>query len=148
MRNLPNRRVLIRWMFDALGFLLIFGHDFVVHNVLCADFWGGLLFGEGSAGYAFLMAAAYLYLIPTSLLCWITAAGLKRNSRWSHPVGIFTCILLLLGFPFLMFAGAIGLHVLIAKSSRRRPGGCHRPIQAHDGLLERSSASRKRSRSS
>jgi tetratricopeptide (TPR) repeat protein/Zn-dependent protease len=119
MRNLPKSRVLIRWMFDALGFLLIFGHDFVVHYVLCADFWGGLLFGEGSAGYAFLMAAAYLYLIPTALLCWITAAGLKRNSRWSHPVGIFTCILLLLAFPFLMFAGAIGLHVLTPKSSRR-----------------------------
>ena len=45
MRSLPNRRVLIRWMFDALGLLLIFAHDFVVHNILFADFWGGLLFG-------------------------------------------------------------------------------------------------------
>ena len=119
MRSLPNRRVLIRWMFDALGLLLIFAHDFVVHNILFTDSWGRLLFGAGSAGYAFLMAAAYLYLIPTSLLCWITAAGLKRNSRWSHPVGILTCILLLPGFPFLMLAGTIGLHVLIAESSRR-----------------------------
>jgi tetratricopeptide (TPR) repeat protein/Zn-dependent protease len=118
VRNLPDRRVLIRWMFDALGFLLIFAHNFVVHNLLLADFWGSLLFGQGSAAYAFLMAAAYLYLIPTSLLCWITAAGLKRNSRWVRPVGIFTCVLLLFGFPVLTLAGAIGLHLLTGKSSR------------------------------
>src|SRR5450631_3605287 len=100
MQNLPDRRVLIRWMFDAIGFLLIFGHNFVIHKVLYADFWGRFLFGEKSAGWAFLMAAAYLYLLPTALICWITASGLKRNKRWSRIVGIITCVVLLLGFPW------------------------------------------------
>ncbi|HEV3201919.1 MAG TPA: site-2 protease family protein [Bryobacteraceae bacterium] len=114
MRALPDRRVLIRYMFDALGFVFIFGHDFVVHSVLRADFWGALIFGEDSAGYAFLMAASYLYILPTALLCWITAAGLKRNKRWSFPVGVFTSALLVLGFPWLTIAGAVGLYVLNA----------------------------------
>lgn len=121
MRNLPGPRVLIRWMCDALGCLLLFGHEFVVHHLLCADLWGRLIFGEDSAGFAFLMAAAYFYLLPTSLLCWITAAGLKRDKRWARPVGIFTCALLLCGFPFLTIAGIIGLCVLTARSSQPEP---------------------------
>ncbi len=46
MRNLPERRILIRWMFEALGWLLIFGHNFVIRYVLQADFWGQLFFGR------------------------------------------------------------------------------------------------------
>src|SRR5258708_1119468 len=121
MHNLPDRRVLIRWMFDALGFLLILGANFAVHSVLRADFWARLLFGENSAGYAFLMAGAYLYVVPTGLLFWVTASGLKRNKRWSLPVGICPCALLLFGFPWLTIAGAVGLYVLIATSSRANP---------------------------
>jgi tetratricopeptide (TPR) repeat protein len=121
MRNLPGRSILIRWMFDALGFLLIFGHRFVVHSVLRADFWAGLLFGKKTAGYAFFMAVVYLYILVTPLFCWVTAYGLKRNKRWSHPVGICTCTLLLLGLPWLTIAGAIGLYVLTVTSSRPKP---------------------------
>ena len=121
MRNLPDRRILLRWMFNALGFLLIFGHEFVIYKVLCVDFWGRLFFGLNSAGYYFLMAAAYFYLLPTSLLCWITASGLKRNKRWARPVGIVTSVLLLCGFPWLTIAGAIGLREFATKKSRPAP---------------------------
>ena len=121
MSNLPDSRTRIRWMFNALGFVLIFGHDFVVHSVLRADFWAGLIFGEYSPGYLLLMAAAYLYLIPAALLCWLTAYGLKSNKPWSHPVGVGTCGLLLLGFPWLTLVGAFGLYVLISASPRPSP---------------------------
>ncbi len=112
MRSVPDRRILFRWMFDGLGFLLIFAHEFVVHTLLRTDWWAGFLFGPGTAGYAFFMAAAYFYLLPTPLLCWMTAAGLKRNKGWARPLGICTSTLLLLGFPWLTAAGAIGLYVL------------------------------------
>ncbi|HMC59056.1 MAG TPA: M50 family metallopeptidase, partial [Candidatus Solibacter sp.] len=117
MRNLPDRRVLIGWMFDALGLGLIFGHQFVVHYVLRADFWPGLFLGRNPAGNGYLIAAAHLYLPVTALLCCLAAYGLKRNKRWSRPVGIGTSALLLLGFPWLTIAGAAGLYVLMAKSS-------------------------------
>lgn len=112
MRNLPGRRILIRWMFDALGFMLLFGHRFVVHSVLRADFWAGLLFGKRTVAYAFFMTVVYLYILVTPLLCWATASGLKRDKRWSHPVGVCASTLLLLGLPWLTIAGAIGLYVL------------------------------------
>ena len=127
MRNAPDRRVLLRWMFDALGFLLIFGHEFVIYKVLCVDFWGRLFFGERAAGYYFLMAAAYFYLLPTALLCWTTAHALKRDKRWARPVGFVTSALLLCGFPWLSVAGAIGIWVLSASSSRPAPAAPGKP---------------------
>src|SRR5438477_9080319 len=117
MGQLPDRRVLIRWMFYALGYLLLFFPNFVVHSVLRAEFWAGLLFEEHSARYEFFIADVYLYFLMASLLCLATAAGMKRNKKWSLPVGICTCALLLLGFPWLTMAGAVGLYVLLDKSS-------------------------------
>jgi len=121
MRNLPGRSILIRWMFDALGFLLLFGHRFVVHSVLRADFWAGLFFGRKTAGYLFFMAAVSFYTLVTPLFCWATASGLKRNKTWSRPVGVCTSTLLLFGLPWLTIAGAIGLYVLIAAPSHLSP---------------------------
>jgi Zn-dependent protease len=110
MSRLHDGRVLIRWMFNAIGLLLILAPQFVVYS-------------------AFLMAAAYFYLIPTALLCWITAAGLKRDKPWSHCVGICTSGVLLLGFPWLTIAGAIGLYVLIGKSWRPNPAAAPAPAK-------------------
>ena len=121
MRNLPGRSILIRWMFDALGFVLLFGHRFVVHSVLRADFWAGLFFGRKTAGYLFFMAAVSFYTLVTPLFCWATASGLKRNKRWSRPVGVCTSTLLLLGLPWLTIAGAIGLYALTVMPSRPNP---------------------------
>jgi tetratricopeptide (TPR) repeat protein len=121
MRNLPGRSILIRWMFDALGFLLLFGHRFVVHSVLRADFWAGLFFGRKTAGYLFFMAAVSFYTLVTPLFCWATASGLKRNKTWWRPVGVCTSTLLLFGLPWLTIAGAIGLYVLSAAPSHLSP---------------------------
>jgi len=118
MLNLPDRRILLRWMFAVLGFMLMLRPQFVLASVLHADFWGTLLFGEDTPGYRSFMAAAKLYFVPTALLCWIAAAGLRNDKRWSYGVGICACILLLIGFPGLTIAGAIGLYVLIPRSSR------------------------------
>jgi tetratricopeptide (TPR) repeat protein len=120
MRNLPDRRILIRWMFNALGYLLIFGANFVIYSVLRADFWARALFGETHAARLFFLAVA-LYPLPTALLCWTTAAGLKRNKGWAFPVGVLTCAILLLGFPWLTIAGGIGLYVLTATASQADP---------------------------
>jgi len=112
MGNLPDRRVLIRWMFNALGYLLVFGHRFVIDSLLHARHWAGVLFGESSPWYYLFMAAATLYTIPTALACWIAAAGLKRNKPWGIWAGGFASFLLILGFPWLTLAGGMGFYVL------------------------------------
>lgn len=125
MRHVPDRRILVRWMFDALGLVFIFGGQFVIRHVLYADFWGRLLFGEYSNGPSSVMprayGLAYGYLYITALLCWITASGMKREKRWARPVGIVTSVLLLFGLPWLTIAGAVGLREFATKSSRRAP---------------------------
>jgi tetratricopeptide (TPR) repeat protein len=143
MRHLPDRRVLIRWMFNALGYLLIFGHRFVIRTVLHAGFWGELLFGKNTAGYFFWMAAATIYTLPTALLCWLTAAGLKRNKRWAFGVGVATCGLLILGFPWFTFAGGLGLYVLLTTSPAPAPAAIPagtRPSTDYWGAKRRSKA--------
>jgi len=110
MSRLPDGRILIRWMFNAIGLLLLFAPQFVVYS-------------------AFPIAAAYFYLIPTALLCWITAAGLKRDEPWSHRVGICTSGVLLLGFPWLTIAGAVGLYVLVGKPSRPKLAAAPAPAK-------------------
>jgi Zn-dependent protease len=50
------------------------------------------------------------------VLCWIAASGLKRGKPWSHPVGILTSALLLVGFPWIAIAGGIGLFMLLDPS--------------------------------
>src|SRR5215469_11408751 len=121
MRQLPDRRVLIRWMFNLLGYLLIFGHRFVLHYVLNADSWGRVLFGENTKFYFFFMGIATLYTIPTALLCWLTAWALKRNKSWAQWAGAFTCGLLILGFPWLTVAGGLGLYVLFTTTPAPAP---------------------------
>jgi tetratricopeptide (TPR) repeat protein len=121
MPTLPERRILIRWMFDAVACLLLFGHRFTVYSVLHADYWAGLFFAKRTAGYYFFMAAVYFYILATPLLCWLTASGLKRNKGWCRPVGIFASGLLVLGFPWITIAGAIGLRFFTASSSSAAP---------------------------
>jgi hypothetical protein len=60
MHKLPGRRVLLRWMFNALGLVLTFGG--VIHSVLRADFWAGLFFAENAADHESFMAAAFFHL--------------------------------------------------------------------------------------
>jgi tetratricopeptide (TPR) repeat protein len=121
MRHLPDRRVLICWMFNALGFLFLFGRRFVIHSVLRAEFWAGLFFGEYTARYFYFLIAATIYWIPMAPLCWLTAAGLKRNKRWGLWAGYVACSLLILGFPWLTLAGGLGLYVLLNAPATQAP---------------------------
>jgi tetratricopeptide (TPR) repeat protein len=108
----PDRRLLIRWAFLGMGYLLLFGNNFVVRRLLLTDFWGTWLFGRYSAFYAFLMAAAYFYLIPTSLLCFATAWALKRYKVWGRWTGIVACSASLPWFPVMTLLGALGIYFL------------------------------------
>ena len=93
---------------------MIIGHDFTVHRLMMADRWGDLLFGQGSALSALLMAAAYLFLILNWVLCEVTAWGMKRNKGWSQATGMIVCVLFLPWFPVLTIIGAAGLYFLRA----------------------------------
>ena len=108
-----ERRILLRWGFLGIGYLLLFGHRFAVHRLLMADIWAGMLFGERSALYAFTMGGAYLFLIPSSLLCLATGWGLGRNMRWSRWTGVAVCVMFLAGFPILTALGIAGLYFLL-----------------------------------
>jgi tetratricopeptide (TPR) repeat protein len=137
MFPLPDGRVLLRWMFWCLGLILLLGHEFVVHSVLHADRWAAFLFPHNFAYYAFFMAAAYFYLIPTPLLCLATASGLKRNKSWARWTGATASSLLLLGFPLLTVAGAVGLYALFAKPRRpdsQSPPAARPPVKATTDL--------------
>jgi hypothetical protein len=75
------------------------------HSVLRAEAWAVLLFSKVSPWYYIFMVAAIFYTAPTALLCWLAAAGLKRNKRWGLWAGCCACALLILGFPWFTFAG-------------------------------------------
>lgn len=133
MLPLPDGRVLLRWMFVSLGLILLFGHEFVVHSVLRAEHWAGVLFPHNMAFYAFFMSGVYFYLIPTPLLCLATASGLKRNKRWARWTGASASCLLLLGFPVLSVFGVVGLYALFAKPpapTSQAPVGPRPPAKA------------------
>jgi tetratricopeptide (TPR) repeat protein len=122
MRELPDGRVLLRWIFLAFGLFLLFCTNFVVHSVLRADAWAKLLFADAPRLQTLVIATSYLIIGPCGLLCLATAWGLKRSRRWSRWTGACACTILLAGFPWFTVAGAMGLFVLIARPPRLGPG--------------------------
>jgi tetratricopeptide (TPR) repeat protein len=105
----------LRWSFMAVGYGLLFFHDFVINSIVRPGFWAELIFPGNYRIYALAMGVSYMLLIPSGLACLATAWGLKRNYKWSRWTGIAACCFLLAGFPWLTLLGAIGLYVLIAK---------------------------------
>lgn len=103
--------MLSRWLFNALGYLLVFGDRFVVRHLLLPGFWTGLL--PANLTPSQLRGIFGLYTIATGVLCWITASGLKRNKWWRLGAGIPACLLLLVGLPWLTIGGALGLYALL-----------------------------------
>ena len=118
MFPLPDGRALLRWMFLSLGVIILSAPEFTVHSILRADRWAALLFPGDPAASAYFMAASYVYLGLTPLLCLATAFGLKRNRAWARWTGATASSLLLFGFPLLTVVGALGLYALFAKPRR------------------------------
>jgi len=50
MLSSPGRRVLLRWMFNVLGYLLLFGSNFVVQHLLNVQYWAHTFFGSSRRG--------------------------------------------------------------------------------------------------
>jgi tetratricopeptide (TPR) repeat protein len=128
MRKLPEKNVILQWAFRIIGLLFIFGHDFVVNCLLRPGYWSQLLFPDDQRMYYRFMGYSYVSLILSGLLCLFTAWGLKRNWKLARWTGIAACSVLILGFPWLTVAGAIGLYVLIATPPtfvKARPAGKH-----------------------
>ncbi|HKE28019.1 MAG TPA: site-2 protease family protein, partial [Bryobacteraceae bacterium] len=119
MGQLSGRRTLLRWAFLGTGYLLLFGNRFVVHRLLMADMWAGPLFGSGSAMYAFLMAAAYFYLIAGWFLCMVTSWGFRRNKPWASAVGLAACVISLPWFPIMTVLGGLGIYFLLSLRERQ-----------------------------
>ncbi len=115
MATAPNRRVILYWMFEALGFLFVVFNRFTAHSVMWGDSWAALLFDHRLARLAFL-GAIHIFLLIAGILCWITAYGLKRGRPWARTVGLWTSGLLLPGFPWIMLAGGVGLFMLLDRS--------------------------------
>jgi tetratricopeptide (TPR) repeat protein len=121
MFPLPDGRALLRWMFVSLGLIILSAPEFTVNSILRADRWAAFLFPGDPAAFTGFMAASYVYIGLTPLLCLATAFGLKRNRSWARWTGTSASSLLLFGFPLLTVAGALGLYALFAKPRRPDP---------------------------
>ena len=114
MRAPADQRVLLRWLFLALGLLIVLAPGLVLHSLFLSD-WAELLYPNDPRHRARLLGWLYVLLLPGGLLCLATARGLNRSKPWARWCGILTCLLLLAGFPWLTIAGAVGLYVWIAR---------------------------------
>ena len=94
MRTLPGRWILLRWMFEIAGFVLILG------NRRVAGFW------------AARSPLAHTFAVVAALLCWIAAAGLKRKKPWARTVALVSSALLVCAFPWFTPAGLAALWML------------------------------------
>jgi tetratricopeptide (TPR) repeat protein len=110
-----DRRVILRWSFLLLGWLLVLAPQTLVDVVLNGQAWADRLFPENDLHQKGFIALLHVFVLCSGLLSLTTAWGLRRNLRWSRWCGIFTCIVLLAGFPWLTALGIVGLLVLIAK---------------------------------
>jgi tetratricopeptide (TPR) repeat protein len=108
-------------MFLSLGVIILSAPEFTVHSVLRADRWATFLFPGDPVVFTYFMAAAYVYIGLTPLLCLATGFGLKRNRPWARWTGTAASSLLLFGFPLLTVVGALGLYALFAKPRRPDP---------------------------
>ena len=111
-----DKRVLLRWTFRILGYALLFAPNYVIHSVLLTDAWAELLYPDDAHMHRRLVAAAYLLILPVSLLCLATSRGLYRSRPWARWCGILTSLLLLPGFPWLTLIGIVCLFVLLVRA--------------------------------
>ncbi len=100
------RRSSLGLVFDVLGFVLVLGGSYLTPGIAWASPWNVHLFQLDSTTYVLLTIGAHLYLAATGLICWLAAAGLKRNKKWGKPVGMATAICMLPGVPLLTLVGA------------------------------------------
>jgi tetratricopeptide (TPR) repeat protein len=108
-------------MFLSLGVIILCAPEFTVHSILLADRWAAFLFPGDPAAVTYFMAASYVYIGLTPLLCLATGFGLKRNRSWARWTGTAASSLLLFGFPLLTVVGALGLYARFAKPRRPDP---------------------------
>lgn len=112
MSWLPRRETCAPWLFFALGIFLIHWNLLVIDDLMHLRRWSFILFPNTFAGQAFFMGFAILALLPASGLCFVTGWALRRRASWARWTGLFPCVYLLLGFPWLTIAGAAGLYLL------------------------------------
>ncbi len=115
MLPLPDGRVFLRWMFVALGLGIVCVPDFTVRSLLRAPQWAAYLYPHNPSASAGFIAGAYVFTGLAPLLCLATFIGLKLNKGWGRWTGAAASALLLLGFPLLSVAGAVGLYAMFTK---------------------------------
>ncbi|MBZ5620992.1 MAG: hypothetical protein LAQ69_20035 [Acidobacteriia bacterium] len=99
-------------MFFGLGIFLIRWHHLVIDDLLDVERWSLILFPHSLASQYRFMGIAILALLPASGLCFITGWGLRRRAAWARWTGLFPCVYLLVGYPWLTIFGALGLYLL------------------------------------
>jgi tetratricopeptide (TPR) repeat protein len=125
MRWLLQRETWTPWLFFGLGYSLIHWHQLVIDDLLHARGWSFLLFPHNQAFQYFFMGLVVLALLPAFGLCLITGWGLRRRASWARWTGLFPCVYLLFGFPWLTLVGAGGLYLLWTQPVE----SVHRPIE-------------------
>jgi Zn-dependent protease len=112
MGQSSDRRLLIRWAFLGMGYILLFGRFYAYPLIMfLPDVWATLNGGDGSGNRTGRMIAG-LYMLLAAILCFAANSGLRRNKPWGRWAGMAACIISLPFFPFMTILGALGLYFL------------------------------------
>ncbi len=118
-----DKRIWLRWAFQALGVLLIFAPGFAARDVVRAEAWAGWWFPADEQGRFWFSLGADIYILVSGLLCLAAGWAFKRSTRWSRPAGILASVVLMAGFPWLTMAGVTALWALMTGPSAPGPNG-------------------------
>src|SRR5215471_9689622 len=112
MSGLLKRETLVGWAFFALGYFLIHWSDLVVNDLLHLHWYAFTLFPATSPIPYFVMAFGLFGLLAAAGLSCVTGWGAGHKRSWSRWTGLFPCLYLLPGFPYLTPLGILGLYYL------------------------------------
>lgn len=119
MPTISKRPTRLRWMFLAVGLMLLFGLNLPFRTV--SENVSEMLYpGRPAAQRLFVNICAMVNLLGATLSL-ITAWGIRRQRRWARWCGIATSLILLVLFPLATLAGMIGLQVLISRPLETSP---------------------------
>ena len=119
MPTISKRQTLLRWMFLAVGLLLLFGGNLPFRTV--SENVSEMLYPDRpDAQRLFLNICATVNLLGATLSL-ITAWGIRRQRRWARGCGIAASLVLLVLFPLASLAGMLGLHLSMSQPLETSP---------------------------
>jgi tetratricopeptide (TPR) repeat protein len=132
---LDEPKKLLRWLFFVSGLALLYFQRLYLRSLGGAD----LLQSLQQLSPALQVQVMLLVLIVVgacTVLCFVTAWGMKRRRRWSRWTGICASLFLLPGFPLFSIAGGLGLFGILLVDLDLEPAGVRLKGEAWDRRRE------------